>query len=36
MAEAVKKKRGRPVGWRKKKIIEEDDPNNNYDPALGV
>lgn len=33
MTETVKKKRGRPVGWRKKKPIEEtEDENLHYDP----
>jgi hypothetical protein len=38
MTEAIKKKRGRPVGWRKKKPIEDEDDNqnNNYDSTLGV
>jgi len=38
MTEAIKKKRGRPVGWRKKKPIEDedDDPDNEYDPVLKV
>jgi hypothetical protein len=33
--EIVKKKRGRPKGWRKKKI-EKDDKDQPYDPAIGV
>ena len=31
-----KKKRGRPVGWRKKKPEDKDDKDQPYDPALGV